>query len=129
MFFKSQVQSLFKLCGQTNTVVGLNVSNDVKSLELEPRDFNLFDLQGYYGDDDGPYSARTIANGVMKMESFQCEVHSAISDARFTRDIFFKKRVLESEGHAICPKIVRIKAPRFVIEKNDLCKCKRNPYN
>lgn len=81
-----------------NTVAGLDICNDFESIGIPLKEVKFLELQDFYRDQNGPLSARTIASGVMKLKEFQCGIHSAIADARFTRDIYYKMKELQASG-------------------------------
>lgn len=105
-------------------MVGLNTYNDLCGLDVCA---NYVDLQHFYRDEAGAYSAKSIAASLFKNQDFQCGTHSAIADARFTRDLFYKKLELEKAGQG-CPRISRLPKQKFVNAPGDYCKCKQNPY-
>lgn len=79
-----------------NLVVGWNLKDDLKALGVEHD--RTFDLQVYFKEkryvngalNPTPYSLKDCHRHFFKKDSFQCGVHSAIQDARATRDMYFK---------------------------------------
>ena len=77
-------------CLINNTVVGLDIVNDLASLNYK---HNIVeDLKDYYKDKNGQaYSLKFLANKVLQKTAFQKSEHSAITDARITALLDKKK--------------------------------------
>lgn len=113
----------------TNTkLVGFGIENDLKSLKLTCK--NTEDLKDYYLDENQqPYSLKDLARDLLKENNFQCGVHSAISDARITRKLYyFKKKIIEKYPVFVKypDKVTRTPRPPYIQDPLDVCTCNQN---
>jgi len=120
-----QVQHFANLCFSNNTLVGFDMQNDLTSLAInvDKRD----DLAQYFVDKNGQkYSLKDLCRHFFKDESFQCGIHSAIQDARKTRDLYFKKLELQAEYpdfRRYPEPIERSKKLPYKFDRDDVCRC------
>lgn len=95
----------------------------------EPISLMTFDLAKEYFKDENnqPYKLKDTWEAFFQKE-IQCGIHSAIQDARATRDLYFKylEIVKEHKSFSTCPiKITRTPREKWVFDPNDKCTCKK----
>jgi len=146
--FKSyQVRILLATILEGNKLVGYDISGDLKSIGIE--DVTTDDLAEYFKEYIPPvkygcrssyttYSLKDVAAHFFSDKGFQCSIHSALTDARMTRDLWIKKNeCLEKYPSAkvFYDKINRSVKPKYQFVPEDICKCngsekkRKGPYH
>lgn len=125
-----------------NIVVGWDLDNDLKSLGLE-MGFKTEDLAYYFLDTSNQKRKLKdvflhfkhpipIDGEDQKNVAFQCGIHSAIQDARATRDVHFefKKWTKLNPNCIVYPfDIPRSPKENFKNDPNDICRCQKKKKN
>lgn len=70
-----------------------------------------------------PYKLKDLANHFFGESNFQCGLHSAIQDARMTRDLYFKKLEVMKDQPVFREKVMRSPKFKYVFDPTDVCKC------
>ena len=129
------VKYLLNLCLKENTLVAVELQEDLKSLRYNCASETM-DLQDYYRDDtpqQQKISLRSLAIRLLnKSEDFQSGAHSAIQDARNTAQLYKWMQNNKTPGETFCQTYQRLhekpfqrtSKPRFY---PDPCRCRR-PY-
>ncbi|CAL8068903.1 unnamed protein product [Orchesella dallaii] len=119
------IQRFTNICFQNNILVGYDMDNDLKSLCVTAD--KKEDLSSYFVDENNQkYSLRDLCKHFFNDDTIQCGLHSAIQDARRTRDLYMKMKELEEEWPDFkkYPGFVK-RSPKsvFVKDNNDICQC------
>jgi len=77
------IQELLKQCLLSNTIVGFQIREDLRSLGVDHN--SIEELQDFFKSDKGqPISVRNLAKEFLNGKEIQTGIHSAITDARVT---------------------------------------------
>jgi hypothetical protein len=91
------VQDCMRRILKDNTLVGIDLLNDLKSLLYSHDSINCEDLQEYFRDrNNQPYGLKTLVRELLGDKTFQEGTHSSIQDARMTQRIHVKKLEFQS---------------------------------
>lgn len=115
-----------------NILVGFGMTPDLTALGIEH--FNKEELQDFYYElkenpnnpdlmIQEPYKLKDLATHFFGKSNFQCGFHSAIHDARVTRDLYFKKLEIMKNESAFHEKVVRSPKFKYVFDPTDVCNC------
>jgi hypothetical protein len=111
------------------------LENDLKSIGVEHE--SVEDISEYFSEELPPvhpgakkrfvkYSLKDVAASLFPGRTFQCNVHSAVTDARMTMNCWKRKREFSNakpEATVYYGTISRSKKSAFVFDKNDKCMC------
>jgi len=116
------IHSVLDKCLPGNKLIGVNINEDLKSLRY--RHVDTEDLQNYFKDNNKqPYSLKALAIDLLGKSKFQEDSHSAIQDARVTRDLFRLKEDLAIRD-AMEFEIERPARTPYSYDPTDRCFCK-----
>lgn len=125
-----------------NTVVGWDLDNDMKSLCIN-KHYRTEDIAYFFLDESN--QKRKLKDVYMhfkpskpsddveaKNDGFQCGIHSAIQDARATRDVHLeiqKWTKLNPNAIVYPVNIPRSTKSNYKFDPNDICRCQKKKKN
>jgi hypothetical protein len=127
-----QIRRLLEMCLGGNKLIGSDIGPDLKSLGIEHT--NVEDLQDFsfehvpaqnnpFRTVPTPFKLKDLARHYFGESDFQCGQHSAIADARMTRDLYRKKQELMQTQPIFTDRIKRFPPSPYVFDPNDRCTC------
>ena len=118
------IHVLLDKCLEGNLLIGQDIKQDLISLQYNHR--HIEDLQDFFKDRKRQaYSLKALAQAYLDKDQVQEGAHSAIIDARLTRDLYFVKErlIIENDNSDIDINIPRpYKAP-YIFDPRDRCHC------